>query len=296
MSRLRPLLPLVVLAGAVLAAAFKTVDYLEADAVMAKVHETHGADAEVDVIQMVSVTKNAKTNTTETTTRTLLSAVQSDAKGGLLYLMRIVAPEDEKGVSLLVLEDTNDNVEQYLYIPALGAPKKIDPGNRSSSFLGSDFTYEDLRREKPGEWKYDRLDDEKIDGTDCYAIMATPANKDREKITGYTYRFLDVDKATFDIRRIVFLDSKQKELKTFDAYDYQPTNTAIQRPRSGVMTNLVKGTHTIMTLLGSRLGKPLDDKIFTLDTLQHWGPEQDKLFDDLVPKAGAPATTAAKTP
>jgi len=287
MSRLRPILPLAVLAAALLAAGFKTVNYLEADAVMAKVHDTHSSDSEIDVIEMVSVTKNDKTNATETTTRRIVSAVQKDSKGGLLYLMRILAPEDEKGVSLLVLEDAKDNVDQYLYIPALGA-KKIDPGSRSSSFLGSDFTYEDLRREKPGEWKYDRLDDEKIEGTDCYAIMASPSNKDREKITGYTYRFLDIDKATYDIRRVVFLDSKQKELKTFDAYDYQPTNTAIQRPRSGVMTNLVKGTHTIMTLLNSRLGKPLDEKVFTLDTLKNWGPEQDKLIEDLVPKA-APA-------
>jgi hypothetical protein len=288
MSRLRPLLPLLVLAGAVLAAGFKTVDYLDGDAVMTKVHGTHSSDAEIDVIEMVSVTNNDKTNTTETTTRRILSAVQNDSKGGLLYLMRILSPEDEKGVSLLVLEDANDNVDQYLYIPALGA-KKIDPSSRSSSFLGSDFTYEDLRREKPGEWKYDRLDDEKIDGTDCYAIMATPADKNRERITGYTYRFLDVDKATFDIRRIVFLDSKQKELKVFDAYDYEPTNTAVQRPRSGVMTNLVKGTHTIMTLINSRLGKPLDESVFTLDTLKNWGPDQDKLIEDLVPKADAKA-------
>jgi len=288
MRRLRPLVPLALLAAAVFTAGFKTVNYLEADGVMTKVHDTHGADAEVDVVDMVSVTKNEKANTTETTTRRLISAVQKDSKGGLMYLMRILAPEDEKGVSLLVLEDANDNVDQYLYIPALGA-KKIDPGSRSSSFLGSDFTYEDLRKEKPGEWKYDRLDDEKIDGTDCYAIMATPVNKDREKITGYTYRFLDVDKATFDIRRVMFLDSKQKELKVFDAYDYQATNTAVQRPRSGVMTNLVKGTHTIMTLLNSRLGKPLDEKVFTLDTLKNWGPEQDKLFEDLVPKSATPA-------
>lgn len=296
MSRIRLFLPLAVLAGAVLVTAFKTVNYLDADAVMAKVHETHGADAEIDVVEMVSVTKNDKTNTTETSTRTLVSAVQKDAKGGLMYLMRILSPEEEKGISLLVLEDPNDNVEQYLYIPALGPAKKIDPGSRSTSFLGSDFTYEDLRREKPGEWKYDRLLDEKIEGTDCYAIMATPADKDREKITGYTYRFLDIDKATFDIRRIVFLDSKQKELKVFDAYDYQPTNLATQRPRSGVMTNLVKDTHTIMTLLSSRLGKPLDEKVFTVDTLQNWGPDQDKLFADLVPKAAAPAKTDATTP
>jgi len=290
MRRLRSILPFSVLAVALLAAGFKTVNYLDGAAVMGKVHETHGTTAEVDVVKMDIYTKDAP----DPQSCTLLSAVQNDGKGGLMYFMRVLAPESQKGLTFLVLEDANDNVEQYL-ITVMGT-KKIAPSERSAHFMGSDFTYEDLRREKPGEWTYDRLDDEKIRGTDCYAIMATPANKDREQITGYTYRFLDVDKTTYDIRHIDFLDSKQKPLKSFDAFDYQATNTSTQRPRSGIMVNLVSGTKTVMTLVGSRLDKPLDPKFFTLETLKSWGLEQDQAFADLLPKAAAPAATPAKTP
>jgi len=218
----------------------------------------------------------------------------------LLYFMRVLAPDNDKGLSFLVLEDAQDNVQQFL-ITAMGS-KPIAPENRGSSFLGSDFTYEDLRREKPGEWKYDRLDDEKLEGTDCYAIMATPANKDREKLTGYTFRFLDVDKSTYDIREIQFLDSKQKPLKIFDAYDYKPTPEGTPRPRTGTMKNLQTGTQTVMTLVSSRMNKPLDPKFFTLETLKSWGPEQDKVFADLMPSVGAPtqpnppAASGAKSP
>ncbi len=126
--------------------------------------------------------------------------------------------------------------------------------------------------------------------------MATPANKEREKITGYTYRFLDIDKATYDIRRVVFLDSKQKELKVFDARDYQPTNNAVQRPRSGEMRNLVSGTYTIMSLENSRVNQPIDDKFFSLDTLKNWGADQDKLISDLQSAAAKPAGSGAKKP
>jgi len=61
-----------------------------------------------------------------------------------------------------------------------------------------------MRKEKPGEWIYNRLLDDNIDGADYYAIESKPVNNDREKITGYTTRIVYVDKTTYDIRRIEF--------------------------------------------------------------------------------------------
>ncbi len=285
MLRFRPFLILFVLAGGLLAMGFKTVNYLDGDAVMAKVKETHGADSEIDIIKMVTVA-----GTNDPVTRTLISAAQKDAKGNFMYLLRFLSPDDQKGISLLVLEKDGGDVDQYLYIPSLGPPKKITPEGRSGSFMGSDFTYEDMRKEKPGEWTYARLEDEQIENTDCYVIISDPANKEREKITGYTDRVIYVDKATFDVRRIEFLDSKHKLIKQFDAYDYEATNNATQRPHRGEMKNPGKKTDTVMVLLNSRINKPLDEKFFSLDTLQHWGPDQEKIIADLQPPAAAPKT------
>jgi hypothetical protein len=273
---------LAVFAAGFLTTGFKTVNYMDGNDVMAKVKDTHGAEAEIDVVKLVTVV-----GTNDPVTRTLISCVQKGPDGNLRYLLRVLSPEDDKGISLLVLEKTGGDVDQYLYIPALGPPKKITPEGRSGSFMGSDFTYEDLRKEKPGEWTYSRLEDEKVDDTDCYVILSDPANKDREKITGYTDRLVYVDKTTYDIRRIQFYDSKHKLIKEFDAYDYEKTNSDTQRPKRGEMKNDTKKSNTVMALLSSRLNQPLDEKFFSLDTLQHWGPDQDKLVQDLVPKQPA---------
>jgi len=278
MRRSHPFFLIAVLAAGLCAAGFRNIPYLSADEVMQKVKDTQAADAEIDYIRMTTVSSSG-----EAVTREFISVVQKDTKGDSFYLMRFLAPDDEKGTSLLVTEKEGAEAEQYLYLPALGKPKKIEGSGRAGNFMGSDFTFEDLRKEKVGEWKYDRLEDESVEGTDCYVIMATPADKSREKITGYTYRFLYVDKANFVIRRIELLDSKHVITKVFDAQDYQPANNGTQRPRSGVMTNKVKNTHTIMTLLNTRLNQPVDEKFFTLDTIQHWGPDQEKLVTDLKP-------------
>jgi hypothetical protein len=223
------------------------------------------------------------------TQRTFVTAMQKDAKGNYRYLLRFLSPDAEKGITLLVQDNDGGDVNQYLFLPGLDKPTKIEGSGRAQGFMDSDFTFEDLRKEKPGEWTYARLDDDKEDGTDCYVILSDPADKNREKITGYTDRLVYVDKATFDIRRIQFYDSKHKLIKQFDAFDYGPTNTTTQRPQRAVMTNETKGTTTVLTLLASRLNKPLDDKFFELDTIQHWGADQDKTINDLLPQAAAPA-------
>src|SRR5882672_3664775 len=121
----RPFLLLTLLAGSLLATGFKTVNYMDGDAVMAKVKETHGADSEIDTIKMVTIA-----GTNDPVTITKISAVQKDAKGNFMYMLRVLSPEDRKGVSLLDLEKDGGDVQQYLYLPALGL-KEIKAEGRS---------------------------------------------------------------------------------------------------------------------------------------------------------------------
>jgi hypothetical protein len=267
-----------VLASGVLGVAFRPVAYLTADDIIQKVKESHAAKSEIDLIKMVTLS-----STGELESRQIFSAVQIDPKGNYSYLLRFLSPDDERGISLLVIEKDADNVDQYLYLPALGEPRKIEGKSRSGYFMGSDFTYEDLRKEKPNEWVYNRLQDDQVDGMDCYVILSAPVDKDRERTTGYTNRMLYVDKATFNIRRIEFFNSKNQRLKVFDAYDYYAAPGEPMRPHRLVMTNNTKNTTTVMSLLSSHINQPLDSKFFTLDTLTKWGPAQEQILQQLMP-------------
>jgi hypothetical protein len=276
---------LLVLACAFLGAAFKSVPYMTADEIIQKVKESHQSTTELALVKMVTLS-----STGDLDTRQIFSAVQIDPKGNYSYLLRFLAPDDEKGVSLLVVEKDNGDVDQYLYLPALGEPKKIEGKSRSGYFMGSDFTYEDLRKEKPNEWVYSREMDDIIDGQVYYVILSAPVDKNRERTTGYTNRMMYVDKTTFNVRRIEFFNSKNERIKVFDAYDYQGGPGQPQRPHRLVMTNNTKNTSTTMALVNSIVNQPIDPAFFTLDSLTKWGPDQEKVLDQVLAK---PADTAA---
>ena len=59
-------------------------------------------------------------------------------------LITFLLPKDVKGTKMLTWEHGNKDDDQWLYLPSLKRIKRIYGSNRSSSFMGSEFTYEDL--------------------------------------------------------------------------------------------------------------------------------------------------------
>ena len=68
--------------------------------------------------------------------------------------------------------------------------------DRGGYFLGTDFTYEDIKKEsKIGmeDYTFQTIGEEEIDGHPTYVIEATPVNKDIAKELGYGRALLHVD-------------------------------------------------------------------------------------------------------
>ena len=59
-------------------------------------------------------------------------------------LVRFTHPADIKGTAFLVWEQPNADDERFLYLPSLGRVRRIAGSEAQESFVGSDFTYEDI--------------------------------------------------------------------------------------------------------------------------------------------------------
>ena len=58
--------------------------------------------------------------------------------------MEFVSPADVKGTKFLSYSHIKKDDDQWLYLPALKRVKRIASKNKSGSFMGSEFSYEDL--------------------------------------------------------------------------------------------------------------------------------------------------------
>jgi hypothetical protein len=77
-------------------------------------------------------------------------------------LLRFTYPNDIKGTALLVWEQPSADDERFLYLPALGRVRRIAGSEAQESFVGSDFTYEDI-----GGREFEAFSYRLVDGSDA---------------------------------------------------------------------------------------------------------------------------------
>lgn len=66
-------------------------------------------------------------------------------------LIRFVTPEDVKNTGMLTNDKTGDNVDQWIYLPALKKVRRISSSRKGGRFVSSHFYYEDLRDREPDQ-------------------------------------------------------------------------------------------------------------------------------------------------
>ena len=74
-------------------------------------------------------------------------------------LTRFTYPNDINGTGFLVWENPNGDDERFLYLPSLGRVRRIAGNETQDSFVGSDFTYEDIGGREFSDYTYKLLDE-----------------------------------------------------------------------------------------------------------------------------------------
>lgn len=69
-------------------------------------------------------------------------------------LIRFTYPNDIRGTSFLVWEHPDSDDERFLYLPSLGRVRRIAGTEAQESFVGSDFTYEDIGGREFDDYTY----------------------------------------------------------------------------------------------------------------------------------------------
>jgi hypothetical protein len=80
--------------------------------------------------------------------------VPQSAPDGDRLLIRFDYPNDIRGTAFLVWEHPDSEDERFLYLPALGRVRRIAGAETQESFVGSDFTYEDIGGREFDEYSY----------------------------------------------------------------------------------------------------------------------------------------------
>ena len=168
-------------------------------------------------------------------------------------------PRDVQGTALLVHAKREDADDQWLYLPALNRVKRISSSNRSGSFMGSEFAYEDMTAQEVEKFTYRYLRDEACGESTCTVSERFPVDRK----SGYSRQVVWRDKEELRVRKVEYYDRKDAHLKTLTLGNYEQYLERYWRAGEMRMENLLTGKSTVLTWTDFRFGTDLDDRDFT---------------------------------
>ena len=173
-------------------------------------------------------------------------------------------PRDVKGTAFLSFTHATKPDDQWLYLPALKRVKRISSRNKSGSFMGSEFAYEDLSSQEIDKYRYKWLRDETLDGKKTMVVEYYPVYEN----SGYTRQVVWIDSEIMQIVRTEFYDRKDALLKTLTIGDYQQYAGKFWRADVMHMENHQTGKSTEILWSGHEFGTGLSDRDFNKNALK----------------------------
>jgi hypothetical protein len=151
-----------------------------------------------------------------------MQSVSADIDGVDKSLMFFLEPSDVKGTGFLMFDyeaaDADD--DQWMLLPSLGKAKRIASGDKTGSFMGSDFTYADMSKRNLEEWTYELVKEDDINGVKVWVIESTPVSDAVIEKTGYTKSIAYVRQDNFHVTRGISYLQKKGEVKLMNIANF----------------------------------------------------------------------------
>jgi hypothetical protein len=178
-------------------------------------------------------------------------------------VLTFVQPAEVKGVALLVVNFPDRASDQWMWTPAIQRERRIALQDRSTRFFGTDFSFEDLEERDTGQYDYEMLGEEAIEGVGCWKIESRPR---KGKTSQYTLSVVWVRKDNYAFQRIenYIKDAVVRRLKYAKLENVQGIWTA----RVLEMADLKRNSRTILTLEKLEYNVPMKEENFTLQALR----------------------------
>ena len=183
-----------------------------------------------------------------------------------------LAPADVKDTGFLTYDyyGGEQDDDQWLYLPDLRKTKRIASSDKSSSFMGSDFSYADMTRRVLDEWDYKLLKEDLVDGQKVWLIETVPVSKAVEDRYGYKKSIVYVRQDNFMVIRAIHVLKSGNKVKYMEVKKIDQIDGIWVAVETWMKTTRNKRTlhRTILTMDDIKYNQDLDESIFSVRQLE----------------------------
>lgn len=176
-------------------------------------------------------------------------------------LVKMQSPADLKGTSLLSVSKGKSS-DQWLYLPSSKQTRRILSSNKSSNFMDSELSYEDMGTSSDAKFESKILKTESEGGHKFTVIENTPKGE-----SSYGKIHLWVDQSNYLVGKMEYFDKSMKLLKVSNFSGYKQYDKGVWRAQKIQVANVQNKRGTVLELSDLKLNKGLPDDEFTESAL-----------------------------
>jgi outer membrane lipoprotein-sorting protein len=159
------------------------------------------------------------------------------------YFIYFYSPADVRDMTFMVWKHPPRDAERWLFLPALNMVRRIAANDKRSSFVGSDFSYEDVSGREAEEDTHTLVREDTLDGRAVFVVRSVPKD---ERSVDFGYLLSWIDKENYALRREQYFDKRGEPYKVFTADEVKQVEglwTILKR----TMKNVQNGHQTEVT-------------------------------------------------
>jgi outer membrane lipoprotein-sorting protein len=184
------------------------------------------------------------------------------AEGTERSFIRVEEPAKDRGVVFMKI-----GREMWNYMPSINRVIKIPPSMMLQSWMGSDFTNDDLARESSevDDYSQELLGREEVGGEEAYKVELTPL-PDAPVAWDRIVEWIRV--ADYIPLRAEYYNERGERIRTMIFSDVKELGGRTLPARMELIEEKKPGHKTVLDLLEMTFDEPLDDAVFTQQNLR----------------------------
>lgn len=184
------------------------------------------------------------------------------AKGSDYSIVLVTSPAKEKGTVFL-----KRHKEAWNWMPSIERTIKLPPSMMGQSWMGTDFTNDDLVQESSNKTDYTHklLKDTTINGLECWKIELTPT-EDAAVVWGKVYAF--IDKADYVQVRTEMFDEDGYLVNSMISSNIKEMGGKRIATKMEMIPADKEGHKTVMEYTAFKFDEPIDDSFFSVQNMK----------------------------
>ncbi len=176
---------------------------------------------------------------------------------GVRAMLRFTAPEDVKGVALLIVSHPLRASDQWMWRPEIGREQRISQQDRSTRFFGTDFSFEDLEERDPKHFELGLVSED----AGFWKLDARP-----KRASQYTRSTITVRKSNYTVTQVESFD-KSGLVRDIRYGEFAAVKGIWTAMRTEVL-DVARKSRTVLTLDRVEYNVPIEKDKFTLEFLK----------------------------